>query len=201
LVKATYRTGGGSFGNVQAGEINKLKSLIPSIDSIVNFFEGEGGSDVQTIQSAVEEWPQLLKNRKQAVTEEDYENLVKAKFMSVSRIKCFSTTNKNGQFKPGHILIVVIPKVEEEKEGKEKSENDMQENNNNTLTNKEQKRSLKSILKNNSPYPSLGLIEDIQKYLESVSSNIVVFSKNLHVRGPLYYGVSVFAQIFLKMSM
>ena len=43
LVKATYRTGGGSFGNVQVGEIKKLKSLIPSIDSIINYFEGEGG--------------------------------------------------------------------------------------------------------------------------------------------------------------
>ncbi|MDF0682152.1 MAG: hypothetical protein P0116_14430, partial [Candidatus Nitrosocosmicus sp.] len=112
-IRASYRTGGGSFGNIQEAQIKKLKSLLSSIDSVINNAAGEGGSNVQTVENAMEKWPHIIQSKNQAVTFEDYENLVENKFMSVLDVKCFPTTDKNGLFKPGHILVVIIPKLED----------------------------------------------------------------------------------------
>ncbi len=188
-VKATYRTGGGSFGNVHNGEIKKLKSLVPSIDSVINIAGGEGGSDSQSVENAMLKWPHVIMSKSQAVTVEDYENLVENQFMSVLRAKCFPTTDSNGQFKPGHILVIVIPKLEDK--NKQMDIDDV-------LKKDSGGGPSKMVSKNKAPYPSIGLLENIKRYLESISSSIVTFSSNLHIRGPKYYGVFVSAQIYIK---
>ena len=164
--------------------------MVPSIDSVINIEEGEGGSDVQSVENAMEKWPHLIKSKSQAVTVEDYENLVENKFMSVSRIKCLSTTDRNGQFKPGHILVIVIPKLEDK--DKKKNIDDVLKKDTGVGG------PSKIVLKNKAPYPSIGLLENIKRYLESISSSVVTFSSNLHIRGPQYYGVFISAKIFIN---
>ena len=112
LVKANYIVGGGSQGNVNVEEVKTLKSLIPFIDSVTNFDKGKGGSDTQSVQNAMETMPSSIKNRGQAVTVEDFESLIIANFGSLSRVKCFPTTDSRGTFQPGHVLVAVIPKNE-----------------------------------------------------------------------------------------
>ncbi len=191
-----YRTGGGSQGNVQADEIKTLKGMIPSIDSVKNVEQGEGGSDVQSPIDAMQRWPSLVKNRRQAVTSTDFENLVEGRFKSVSRVKCFSTTDKYGKHRPGHVLVIVIPKLED---NKNKGDGNTGDDNNSISQDNEKKTSSPiSLAKTKNNYPSMGLIENIKSYLEKVSSNIVVFSNHIHVRGPVYYGVSVTAKVYVK---
>jgi hypothetical protein len=168
-LKATYTVGGGKQGNISIGEIKALKTPIPFIDSVINTESGEGGSDMQTAQNGKDEWPNLIKNGGQAVTAEDFEDIIKNKFVSLSKVKCFATTNKKGKSSPGEVLIVVLP------ESFDKSG---------------------SLISR--PFPSIELLDNIKDYLLNLSSNILISENKLHISGPLYFKVTVSAEIFVK---
>jgi len=85
IVKANYIVGGSSKGNVNKGEITTLKSFIPFIDSVTNYENAEGGSDAQTTQNALDTMPNLIKNRGQVVTAEDFESIIISNFNTIKR--------------------------------------------------------------------------------------------------------------------
>ena len=169
IVKANFTVGGGKQGNIGLGEIKTLKSLVPLIDSVINTGNGEGGSNMQTAQSGKDRWPSMIENRGQAVTAVDFENIIKNKFVSLSRIKCFSTTNSKGGFSPGEVLVVIIP--------------ESFDNSGNLL---------------GKPYPSIELLDNIRDYLMSRSSNVLISNNKLNISGPIYFKVTVSAEIFVK---
>ena len=168
-MKAYYKVGGGTQGNVGMGEIKALKSPISFIDSVINHEGGEGGSNMQTVQNGKDEWPHSIKNRSQAVTAADFEDVIKNKFVSLSKMKCFATTNKKGRYSPGEVLITVVP------ESLDKSGNIIDR-----------------------PFPSIELLDNIRDYLLRLSSNVLISNNRLHISGPLYFKVTVSAEIFVK---
>ncbi len=169
IVIANYTVGGGKEGNIDFGEIKTLKSLVPFIDSVINPEKGEGGSNMQIAQSGKEQWPNLIENRGQAVTIDDFENIIKNKFVSLSRVKCFSTTNNKGGFSPGEVLMIVVPESFDK---------------------------LGNLIER--PYPSIELLDNIHDYLSSRSSNIIISNNMLNITGPIYFKVTVSAEIFVK---
>ena len=62
----SYRTGGGSAGNVAAGAISQLRSSIPYIAGVKNFKAASGGVDAESIDEARERGPMLLRTRNRA---------------------------------------------------------------------------------------------------------------------------------------
>ena len=154
LVKANYIVGGGTQGNVNVEEVKTLKSLVPFIDSVTNFDKGRGGSDTQSTQEAIETMPTLIKNRGRAVTVEDFESLIKSNFTSLSRVKCFPTTDIHGIFRPGHVLVVVIPKMDSKVNNKGQDDKVSQADNSGTSQKEEM------------PYPSVSLLRNIKQFLE-----------------------------------
>ena len=108
-IQVNYVYGGGKEGNIDPQEIKTLKTNIPLIDSVTNYEKAEGGSDQQTVTNAMDEWPNIFKNREQAVTYQDFENLILNKFPFITRVKCVPNTNIQGLLEPGHVTIVIVP--------------------------------------------------------------------------------------------
>jgi hypothetical protein len=103
---AEYRAGGGTAGNVAAGEISVLKRAVPSIDRVTNPFASGGGADLEDVESAKDRGPLLLRHRDRAVTAEDYEALARAASRQVARAKCISARNAATA---GRVSILIVP--------------------------------------------------------------------------------------------
>jgi predicted phage baseplate assembly protein len=69
----TYRYGGGAAGNVPAGAIAKLVKYRPPQVKAANRFPASGGSDPESIASALERIPGELRRRHRAVTAGDFQ--------------------------------------------------------------------------------------------------------------------------------
>ena len=77
-IKASYRVGGGSYGNVNAGEINTIveaPELVLLGASVSNPLRAVGGADRESIEHAVLHAPALFRTQGRAVTAEDYRTL------------------------------------------------------------------------------------------------------------------------------
>jgi Baseplate J-like protein len=162
-IKVSYHRGGGLIGNVEQREISLVKSPIPFIESVMNPERANGGMDIEKVQDVLLRGPQLVKHRGQAVTSEDFEWLVREKFPSIVRVKCLPNSWTRGEFKPGHVVVVVVPQSSEDK-----------------------------------PIPSLELMEMIEHYLHTCSSNIVISSNSLRVISPVFIKISVTADVYVK---
>ncbi len=108
-IKATYRTGGGSRGNVPAQLIKSLRSTIPLVDSALNPEAAGGGSDIEPIEKVLERGPQMIKNRGRAVAIEDFEWLAKEASQAIARAKCLPTFNDKGEYETGWVTVIIVP--------------------------------------------------------------------------------------------
>jgi len=108
-----YRNGGGQVGNVEAGVINTLKTAIPYFSRVSNQTAAWGGLDSETLESAKMRVPALLRSRKRAVTESDFEFLAKQALPAViGRVKCLQPKpSEAGRVVPGQVFVLVIPRL------------------------------------------------------------------------------------------
>ncbi len=97
----SYKLGGGSAGNVEAGKINKIVSSLAYVDKVTNFESAMGGADEQSIESLIEKAPKRIKHHYSAVTEDDFNTLVKEASSSVAKVRTM--------MRPGEIDLVIIP--------------------------------------------------------------------------------------------
>lgn len=109
-IKVIYSVGGGDNGNVGAEQITAMERSIGYINKIFNPLPTGGGCNMESIDEAVKRAPFILKNRNKAVTCEDYENLAREGFRNISKVKCFSGLNDEGEREPGAVTLVVLPK-------------------------------------------------------------------------------------------
>jgi hypothetical protein len=88
-VKASYRVGGGEFGNsVGKGQITKLLDTLAFVSSVTNGNNTpQGGSDKESIDEARTNIPASLKALDRAVTHADYEALAVAGVAGVAQAK------------------------------------------------------------------------------------------------------------------
>lgn len=106
-IKASYRSGGGAEGNVDAGEINAIKTPVAGIDRIRNYLPSEGGSDTESIESVFERGPYVVRTLDRAVTGEDFERLAAASSSYVARARVLVSGSK--------LKVIVVPKGVEER--------------------------------------------------------------------------------------
>lgn len=109
-IKVTYSVGGGDIGNVGAEQITAMERSIGYINKTFNPFKAGGGCDSESIDEAVKRAPSILKNKNKAVTCEDYENLAREGSRNISKVKCFSGLDDEGEREPGAVTLVVLPK-------------------------------------------------------------------------------------------
>ena len=86
-ITASYMTGGGSVGNVNAGIITDLDTGIPFVDSTFNLEVDVVGHDKEDIESIKQNAPAAYRTRDRLVTLRDYEDLLRMNFLNLMQVK------------------------------------------------------------------------------------------------------------------
>ncbi|UVE52065.1 putative baseplate assembly protein (plasmid) [Haloferax larsenii] len=110
-VRATYTTGGGSDGNIDAGTVSDLKSSISLVDDVSNPESGDGGADVESMDALVSRSANRVKHRGRAVTPSDYEQVALSEFRELSTVKCETTSNGDET----RVVVIIVPETERDK--------------------------------------------------------------------------------------
>lgn len=95
-VRVIYRTQGGTVGNVEAGEINTLGTVITGLDSVTNTTPFSGGVDRLTLQQIKDRVPLSLKTVAGAVSLPDFADILIANFPQVLTAKAALNTTQSG---------------------------------------------------------------------------------------------------------
>lgn len=105
VIAITYRTGGGSAGNIPEQTLNTVIGSNPIVSSVTNTGDFSGGADEQSIEQLRQLIPASLRTLERAVAEQDYSDILVANF---SEVFAASTEANTGQ--PGIDLnIYVVP--------------------------------------------------------------------------------------------
>ena len=106
-IRASYRSGGGTKGNVAALEISVIKTPVAGIDRIRNYLPSEGGSDTESIESVFERGPYVVRTMDRAVTGEDFERLAAASSSYIARARVLVSGSR--------LKVIVVPKGREDR--------------------------------------------------------------------------------------
>lgn len=105
LITISYRSGGGSAGNIPEQTLTKVVSSVPIVSSVTNNADFSGGADAQTIEQLRELIPASLRTLDRAVAEQDYSDLLVSTFSEV-----FAASTEANLDDPGIDLnIYVVP--------------------------------------------------------------------------------------------
>jgi len=148
-----------------AGSISKLVFSESAVKKIDQPYSSFGGRTPESDEGYYRRVSERLRHKGRAISMWDYERLVLEQFPEIYKVKCINHTQVlekssgtdiiyvDNELKPGHVLVVPIP----------------------DLHNKNAFDPLR-------PYSSLGLLEDVKKYLyEKVSPHV-----NLDIRNPRF---------------
>ena len=105
VISITYRTGGGTVGNIPEQTLNTLVSANPIVSSVTNNADFSGGADEQSIEQLRQLIPASLRTLERAVAESDYSDILVANFSEV-----FAASTEANSTDPGIDLnIYVVP--------------------------------------------------------------------------------------------
>jgi hypothetical protein len=108
-IRATYSTGGGAAGNLDALMISKLQSSIAFVDKVFNPVSSDGGTEAEDMDLLIKRAPAVLKHRNRAMAVEDYEWLSKEASRNVARTKIIPNFNQEGKFSTGWVTVIIVP--------------------------------------------------------------------------------------------
>lgn len=107
-VNITYRTQGGTVGNVDIGEVNSLSTALVNVDSVVNLVKFSGGVERLTLQQIKDRVPLSLKTVAGAVSLPDFADILIANFPQVLTAKAAINSDQPGI----DINIYVLPNAD-----------------------------------------------------------------------------------------
>lgn len=107
-IQVVYRIGGGSQGNVEAGEISSLSSPLENVDSVTNSSRTSGGVDFLSISELKARIPLSLETKAGAVDLDGYADILIANFPQVLTAKAAINTTENGI----DIDVFVVPQAD-----------------------------------------------------------------------------------------
>ncbi|MFC3959396.1 baseplate J/gp47 family protein [Halovivax cerinus] len=112
-VRATFTTGGGRDGIVDAGTITTLNSAIALVESVTNPMPADGGADTESTDSLVDRATNRLKHRGRAVTPRDYEQVATAAFPELAVVACDPSLDRRAG--EPRVTVLIVPQTEREK--------------------------------------------------------------------------------------
>lgn len=107
-IKVNYIYGGGTLGNLGAGEVNALLGSIPKITDVYNIMPMGGGTDKPTMQKIENLGNKRLRHQFVPVSTVDFEEIILEKFGRATSVKCFSGVDEKGMHAHGHVCVVVM---------------------------------------------------------------------------------------------
>jgi hypothetical protein len=109
-IRAWYRRGGGSAGNLPGGVISVLKDTVPGVRKVTNPTAATGGRPAEVLDEALIRGPQELHSVERAVTADDYESHAEK---VVERARAFTKAAIWAHALPGTVEMLLVPHVEE----------------------------------------------------------------------------------------
>lgn len=177
-LKATYvdKSNDPAFSDkiLPAGTISKLDRPTAAVKTVTQPFATFGGRGTESSKTFYTRISERLRHKDRAIALWDYERLILEAFPQVFRAKCLNhtqyepTENGSGLYRelaPGHVTVVTIPN--------------------------QQFQNLRDPLR---PYTSLGLLEEIGRFLRKRLSCFV----SLHVKNPQCEEVLVSCRVRLR---
>ena len=95
-----------------AGTITRAENQPASIQEIMQPIASRGGREPEAHSAMYLRVSERLGHRNRAVLPHDFERLVLQQFPDVYLVKCLPNLNEKGRYKPGHVMLVVMPDVE-----------------------------------------------------------------------------------------
>lgn len=118
-IKATYRYGGGSKGNVGSETIASLQTSLSDVEEVTNKRPSIGGDDEEHLEMAKKRGPKELKTRYRTVTSEDFEFLAReTPGMRILRAKAIALYHPEFTADlqiPGVVTVIIVPYSEAKK--------------------------------------------------------------------------------------
>jgi uncharacterized phage protein gp47/JayE len=112
-IRAWYRCGGGSDGNIPAGTISVLKDTVPGVRKVTNPEAATGGRPAELLEEALIRGPKELHGGERAVTADDYEVIAEAAGGVVDRARAFTKAAIWEHALPGTVEMLLVPHVED----------------------------------------------------------------------------------------
>jgi hypothetical protein len=113
-IRAWYRRGGGSAGNLPAGTISVLKDTVPGVRKVNNPEAATGGRPAELLEEALIRGPQELHAVERAVTADDYEAIALKAGGAVDRARAFTKAAIWEHAMPGTVEMLLVPYVDEQ---------------------------------------------------------------------------------------
>ena len=108
-LRASYRVGGGSGGNVARGTVKDLASDVVHVDGVTNPVGGAGGADAESTDAVLDRAPRKLRDRDRATTAADYERVAADAARELATVRCLRGLNPDGEHEPGWVTLLVVP--------------------------------------------------------------------------------------------
>ncbi|ELZ10097.1 hypothetical protein C479_09880 [Halovivax asiaticus JCM 14624] len=112
-VRATFTTGGGQDGTVEAGAVTTLNSSIALVESVTNPMAADGGADTESTATLVSRATNRLKHRGRAVTPSDYEQVAMATFPELAVVSCDPSLDRRAG--ESRVTVLIVPQTDREK--------------------------------------------------------------------------------------
>ena len=111
VVVLSYRSGGGSDGNVARGAISSAPLGVANVDTVTNPRAATGGMDEEQLDQLIARAPLALRGDGRAVTKEDYIRIVAEQIPDAAQSTALELWNPAYRdFKlPGCVTVVVVP--------------------------------------------------------------------------------------------
>jgi predicted phage baseplate assembly protein len=164
-----YQAGGGVVGNVPALTVKQLVGPIGGVEEVFNPFPGAGGGDRETVESYASRAPRTLKRRGRALTIQDYEVLAREANANVAVAKAVSCRDAEGHRSPGWVTVFITPRTIDPEIWPLATLPD-------------------EVLR---PWPSFGLREEVQRFIQLAVPACTEESHQVMVTGPIYKPVGV----------
>jgi len=104
-ITITYRTGGGTEGNIAKGSLTTMVDSLSFVTGVTNDADFSGGSDEQSIEQLRDLIPASLRTLERAVSQTDYSDIIVANFSEV-----FDASTEPNNVDPGiDVNIYVVP--------------------------------------------------------------------------------------------
>lgn len=112
---SSYRTGGGTAGNVATGAVRVLKTSVPYVSRVENRIAAVGGAEAESLADAKVRGPLLLRSRGRAVTTEDFVELTRQVAPEVARVHCVATDQGPDA---GGVRVLLVPQLTRDEVGR-----------------------------------------------------------------------------------
>ena len=108
--KVRIRCCDGQLGNVEKDTINEVHAQFMFLNTVTNPFKAYGGSNMETLESALARGANILRSRKRLVSISDYEREILAYSDTIAQVRCITGRRIDGAIDPDSVTFVVLLK-------------------------------------------------------------------------------------------